>query len=196
MGDQARAGGEQARERGTLRLGKPLPPAAVAAIARVSGADLATAKPPPEAKPAAAKPLPKAANPVEPATRGPGPTPAETAAIEAQRLAWRVADLAHCRERFPVLFDPDHPLPLAIGIHKELGKVLGMKRAMRLLEWWAREWRPYVAAIAAGGRRYNLDGSEADEVTEAARADAVWRLTRNWMNATEELQSQPIDEAA
>jgi hypothetical protein len=158
-----------------LRLGKPLPPAALAEIARVSGADLA-AKPASKYaakhQAAVAAYAPQAVAAVKP-PKLPPPTPAEA---EAQRIAWRVADLAHCRERWPVLFDPDHPLPLAIGIHKQLGPVLGIKRAARLLEWWCRAWRPYGEAVARGGQRYNLDGSEAEEITEQARiiAREMW----------------------
>jgi len=90
------------------------------------------------------------------------------------RIAARVADLAECRRRFPLLFDADRPLPLAIGVHKPLGELLGGKRAKRLLEWWT-EWAPYVAAVAAGGCRYSLDGSEAGQVTEEQRAIAIRR---------------------
>jgi hypothetical protein len=50
----------------------------------------------------------------------------------------RVADLAECRRRFSLLFDADHPLPLA-----------------------------------AGGCRYNLDGTEAGEITELHRTIAA-----------------------
>jgi hypothetical protein len=159
---------EKGAGRGTLRLGKPLPPAAAAAIARASGArDAKTSEAPKVAAVAVASP----------------PTPATA---EAQRVAWRIADLAVCRERYPALFDPDHPLPLAIGIHKQLGPVLGVKRAKRLLEWWCGEWRPYTDAVARGGKRYNLDGSEAGEVAEAARI-----IAREMWNQPGILQPQP-----
>jgi hypothetical protein len=70
-----------------------------------------------------------------------------------------------------VLFDADHPRPLAIGIHKPLGGLIGTNRAKFLLEWWT-SWPAYVAAAAAGGCRYNLDGTEADEITEEQRSVA------------------------
>jgi sRNA-binding protein len=70
------------------------------------------------------------------------------------------------------LFHADRPLPLAIGVHKPLGELLGGKRAKRLLEWWTKS-PAYVAAVAAGGCRYSLDGSEAGQVTEEHRAIAI-----------------------
>lgn len=95
------------------------------------------------------------------------PVKAPAAAAGAGRIAARVADLAECRRRFPVLFDADRPLPLAIGVDKPLGELIGVKRADRLLDWWTK-WPAYLAAVAAGGCRYNLDGSEAGQVTEVA----------------------------
>ncbi len=106
----------------------------------------------------------------------PNPEPAKASAPVAaeggDRIARRVADLAECRRRFPVLFDAHRPVPLAIGIHKPLGKLIGVQRAKFLLEWWT-SWPAYVAAVAAGGRRHSLDGSDAGEITEEQRSLAV-----------------------
>jgi ProP effector len=160
-----------------LRLGKPAPPKVAAMVKAVSAPPLAPkgAVPKLPPKPAGAKAAKKVAL-----------TPEEKAAKQAAgrllefrtrkkaarlRVDWRMDDLAQCRERFPALFDADHPVPLAIGIHKQMGKVIGLKRAKRLMGWWTN-WKPYIAAIAAGGVRYNLDGSEAGPVTEAQREHA------------------------
>jgi hypothetical protein len=97
---------------------------------------------------------------------------AKEAAEREQVAARRVADLALCRERYPRLFDIERPVPLAIHIHRQLGKVLSAKRAKHLLEWWT-DWQSYTAAVAAGGLRYNLDGSEAGEVSERHRGAAL-----------------------
>jgi ProQ/FINO family len=108
--------------------------------------------------------------PPEPPVRAPAPPPAPPG---AKRITRRVADLAECRRRLPAVFDADHPLPLTIGIHKPLRELIGTKRANRMLEWLT-SWPAYLAAVAAGGCRYNLDGSEAGQVTEEQRTAAAW----------------------
>jgi len=115
--------------------------------------------------PSRSAPIPE---PPAPPVRAPAPPPA---APGAGPIARRVADLAECRRRFPVLFDADRPLPLAIGIHKPLAELFSVKRAGFLLKWWTR-CPAYVAAVAAGGRRYNLDGTDAGEITEEQRSVA------------------------
>ena len=104
--------------------------------------------------------------------KDPPPTPQSA---RKQWGIWRAADLVKCRDWFPLVFNAERPVPLAIGIHAELGPVLGMNRAQRLLHEWTR-WRPYVAAVAAGGKRYHLDGSEAGEVDAKAQEYARARL--------------------
>jgi hypothetical protein len=155
---------QPARARPILRLGRPPPPKVAAMVAAVSA-------PAPPAPPPPAKPMSKYAAKLEAAR-------AAKAALDAAPARWRRSgsrgawgDLAHLRERFPALFDPDHPLPLALGIRSQLGKVLGIKRAQRLLIWWVRGPR-YVQALAVGGVRYNLDGSVSGPVTEAQQAHA------------------------
>lgn len=182
--------------RGTLSLSRPLPPSVQARVARIAGQAAAVPTPPPPAEPEPARPLTK--------RQAKAAAAAERAAAKAARLAIkpamlkaararvkakeaaereqvaarRVADLALCREKFPRLFDIEHPVPLAIHIHKQLGKVIGSKRAKHLLDWWAA-WQSYTAAVAAGGSRYNLDGSIAGEVSEAHREFARAALSCN-----------------
>jgi len=157
-----------------LTLSKPLPPAAAYAIARISGGHVAaggeagsTARPPSLAKPGAR--VAKAATVPAPAPRKPAPPTPQAA--RKQRQLWRDQDLLTCRTQFPVVFCPEHPLPLAIGVRAELGRVLGRTRAERLLAQWTR-WRPYLVAIAAGGKRYHLDGTEAGVIEPRHQAAA------------------------
>jgi ProQ/FINO family len=70
-----------------------------------------------------------------------------------------------------VVFDADRPLPLAIGTDTPLGAILGAKRARFLLAWYTRH-PDYVAAVARGGARYSLDGTEDGLVSEQHRAVA------------------------
>lgn len=186
------AGSRPSRFGGTLSLSRPPPPKVAAMVAAIKSPQ--APKPPPAEPQCASNPC--ALPPAKPPTkrdRGPvvllppgSPTPgAVEAAAERQRIAWRVADLALCRERYPALFDPDHPVPLAIHIHKSgrLGQLLGIKRAKRLLDWWTSQ-PAYVAAVAAGGQRLNLDGSSAGEVSPQHCAVAQAALLS---------RAQPID---
>jgi len=91
--------------------------------------------------------------------------PPPPAAPGAGRITQRIEYLAECRRRFLVMFDADYPRPLAIGIHKPLGELVGTNRAKFLLEWWT-SWPAYIAAVAAGACRYRLDGTDAGEITE------------------------------
>jgi hypothetical protein len=94
--------------------------------------------------------------------------PPRAAAPTPDPYARRTADLAMLREQFPTVFDADHPRPLAIGVREPLAKLLSHRRAGVLLGWWCR--RPeYIAAVAAGGARFNLDGSPAGEISEQHR---------------------------
>jgi hypothetical protein len=195
---------------GTLSLKSPLPPTALKAMARASG----TASSPkpgkanahasdPSKHKAKLSPLERAVTEVAAVQKMPRQTPADYAKYKYakalagvrldwiqrregvnQRAAWRAADLALCREQFPRLFDPDHPVPLAVGIHRELAPRVGFKRAQRLMAWWTAQ-PAYVAAIAAGGNRYRLDGSIAGEITRVQRGMARGAVANN---ATAQLQ--------
>jgi hypothetical protein len=92
---------------------------------------------------------------------------------EERRIATRQANLARLVELFPVVFDVDAPRPLAIGCNRQLRAALAIpwSQVDAVLWWWTR--RPeYHAAVAAGGFRYNLDGSVAGPVAEEHRAMA------------------------
>lgn len=94
-----------------------------------------------------------------------------------RRAAARNANLAELRARFSVVFDPDHPLPLALRVHHQLRAALGVPRSqvVDLLEWWTAQ-PAYIAAIAAGGMRRNPDGSEAAQISDEHRAHAEQQL--------------------
>jgi hypothetical protein len=61
--------------------------------------------------------------------------------------------------------------------HHQLRAALGAPRSqvIDLLEWWTAQ-PSYIAAIAAGGMRWNLDGSEAGEISDEHRAHAEKQL--------------------
>jgi hypothetical protein len=84
-------------------------------------------------------------------------------------------------DKWPALFDPVVPRPLAIGIHKAIRATAGVSAAIAKDvpgEWTARP--AYLAALQTGAGRYALDSSVAGEVTEEqaaiARAEAERQL--------------------
>ena len=96
-------------------------------------------------------------------------------------IATREANLRICADRFPALFGAQ-VRPLAIGAGALLRDALGISEieATHLLKWWVTQ-RPYYEAVAEpGSKRYNLDGSIADDVSEAHRHDARGQLARLW----------------
>ena len=79
--------------------------------------------------------------------------------------------LALLRARWPELFSA--PVPLAVGIEREIREGLGEARVPsarlgRALHYWTNGPR-YLAAVAAGQRRRHLDGTDAGEPDEAHR---------------------------
>jgi hypothetical protein len=75
------------------------------------------------------------------------------------------------------VFDHTAPKPLAIGILADVQAKLGCghNAAKQFMAWWARK-KPYQRALAAGGPRYGLDGTEAGLVTAEQMAVAAARL--------------------
>lgn len=81
---------------------------------------------------------------------------------------------------WPVLFNPLSPVPLAIGIRRDLLKIRpdrvsdrGVRRALR---WWCSS-PAYLDALARGGRRYGLTGP-TEMVTGEQRDRAARQLSR------------------
>ena len=89
------------------------------------------------------------------------------------------AVLAELRERFPAAFptDPAAVRPLALRVRERIeatGTVPSRTTLHRALWLWTRQ-SAYLAAIAEGRPRINLDGSDAGAVTpEHQAAAAAW----------------------
>lgn len=80
----------------------------------------------------------------------------------------------------PTLFDRTQPKPLAIGIATVIEQTipdLAPARLQVFMRWWCSRTN-YLEAIAAGGVRFALDGSEAGEVSPTAIAEAIGRLAQ------------------
>jgi len=135
-----------------------------------------------------ARPVPGYAAPATAPTAA-SPDPAEAAAAKAARMQRereeQQATLLHHRQeldetlavlcdRWPSLFTA--PVPLAIGIERKIQQFLGDARLPKArlryaLHCWTRR-TGYLAAIAEGRCRQDLDGSDAGEPEEAHRAYA------------------------
>jgi hypothetical protein len=100
---------------------------------------------------------------------------AKRAHLSDSQVAARVASLAAAREAFPLLFDADRPLPLAIGVSVDIRAALGLSRSECgvLMRWWC-QGPLYLRALAApGSQRHKLDGTVVGPVAENERAHAA-----------------------
>jgi sRNA-binding protein len=91
--------------------------------------------------------------------------------------------LDELRALAPAVWNADQPLPLAVGVHRQLfplGEHHGMSRsAVRrfLTEWTSAE--PYQLALAAdASSRFDANGDPAGEVRERDRSRARERVER------------------
>ena len=126
-------------------------------------AKLSSTKPPPKPKP---KKKPR------PAPKAPTTPPSD---IRAENLNASLSG-------FPIWLEFR---PLAIGIerivfqHIAKHSLSASKRVVqKLLHQHTRD-RRYLAAVAAGGQRYNLDGTEAGEIMQAEQEHAARMLRAN-----------------
>jgi hypothetical protein len=81
------------------------------------------------------------------------------------RMAQAIALIGVLRQKFPAVFSSP-PAPLAIGAGKELIELFRGEVPSRVVRIALRRWTgtpPYLAAIAAGELRLNLDGTPAGE---------------------------------
>jgi sRNA-binding protein len=110
------------------------------------------------------------------ATIEPAPTPAPTAEKTRSQQASEL--LVVLRERWPLTFcEPRRPF--AVGIDKEIRGLLGGETSKRTLRLVMHQWTrhpDYLAALARGEPRINLDGSEAGVPTEDERLHGAQRL--------------------
>src|SRR5437764_4290813 len=135
------------------------------------------------AKPAA-KPTEKAA-PAKPRMSPDEQRAREAADQEAKRI--RIAALAKDAEalkislidRYPHLFAVDPPRPLASGIHRVLAEQTGAPMpVLKLALAKLTRRNAYLAALSAGGPRYDIDGRPSGVISpddQPAAADALQR---------------------
>lgn len=146
------------------------------------------AKPPKPPKPAA-KAAGKKAKAVPDKPRKIQKTKAELAAIIAEEHAAAVRRRKRRRgkmqvilaQHYPVIFgDRTNPKPLARGIDKALRAAHGWssREATMVLGCWTSRDQ-YLRAVLAGGPRYNLDGSEAEEGVTESQIEAARAVLEN-----------------
>ncbi len=89
--------------------------------------------------------------------------------------------LAALQAAAPDLWNPRAPVPLAIGIHKQLYSIaeevrMSRRSLRRFLSEWTSSSVYRRAMLEPEAKRYNLDGSEAEAVSEEHRVEARRRL--------------------
>lgn len=107
---------------------------------------------------------------------------------------------------YPKLFDLENPVPLAIGIHKDIRREfpdLGWLRVCLLLTWLTKR-RQYLMACVPGAERHGLKGPQG-VVTEAGAQFAAEcfqkrndksRATERWVLNTEGRWQPPTIQVA
>lgn len=88
--------------------------------------------------------------------------------------------LGDLRTMTPALWDADRPLPLAVGIHKQIiaiaePKGLSRSAVRRFLDKWTSAAAYQAAMSQPDAMRYNLDGTPAEPVSEKHRRRAARR---------------------
>ncbi len=114
---------------------------------------------------------------VEPISPPTEPSAPPNALPEAAQTPAEKADLAlaEAKRRWPVMFDPSNPLPLAIGLRDAIRKELGISNqvARIMVGRWAKRWA-YLRALAhPDSQRHNLDGTVTEPVAGEHRKAAA-----------------------
>lgn len=159
---------------------------------------------------AAPKVTPATPKPAKAAPKTAAPDPAEIAArkranVERERQVHEAAVIRHREQtreilallcaRWPDLLSVHTPLATGIAraIQTELGEArLPAQALSRALHWWTQA-PSYLVAVAAGGVRRNLDGTEAGVPDEAQREAAAEALRQHALRraALAESKSRP-----
>lgn len=96
--------------------------------------------------------------------------------------------LAILRAAYPEIFNKKTPVPLKIGIHKNIEEELQLSPQLvsQALIPWTRH-RKYLYALSQGGIRYDLRGRPAGYVSRGDAEGARKRLVHVWSNRQPEL---------
>ena len=107
----------------------------------------------------------------KPAQTPPAPPSASPARVPVSSI------LARLQDRWPHLFDPADPKPLAIGIHKQIKAAGGFsgKELSRAMKVWTSR-RAYIEQVARSALRHGIDGTTT-YITSAQTAHAREHLT-------------------
>lgn len=91
--------------------------------------------------------------------------------------------LADLQELAPDVWNPEKPVPLAVGIHTQINPVaerrrLSRRSVRRFLGRWTSSAAYLNALLEPDARRVNVDGTPAEPVLERHRERAQRRLAR------------------
>jgi len=96
---------------------------------------------------------------------------------------------------YPSAFDLEHPIPLALGIHKQLTDGFKPGCAYRLLGGYTKRRKYLQAVVAPDSYRINLDGSVAGPVSAEHARFALRQLRKTKSAArtrSEEVLARPV----
>jgi sRNA-binding protein len=101
--------------------------------------------------------------------------------------------LPELRERYPKAFpkNPEAVMPLQIGLHKQLIEAGYDRRALFKAFKFYTNSRAYLAALAAGKPRVNLDGEPVGPVSEEHQQEAAAELANPGTRVPLQTTSQP-----
>lgn len=88
--------------------------------------------------------------------------------------------LAEFQSRWPVVFNTDHPKPLARGVHEELFKEMPDMSKSRIrwaLQRWTTHWKYHKALTRPCAVRFDLHGNPVEPVSEQDVETAKRRLS-------------------
>lgn len=107
--------------------------------------------------------------------------------------------LAKLQSMAPEVWDAAQPLPLAVGIHLQLNPVaeskgLSRRFVRRFLGHWTSSPAYLIALSRPGARRFNADGSGAEDVHERHGCRARLRLQKRQPAANEAAVATGNDE--
>lgn len=149
--------------RKTLKLTRPRPTPAPVSAAPIPEPKPGKAAPKPPKPATQTAPTP---TPTKPQQKPIGPAERRYRHEEKQKAATAVLQGA-----YPTIFDTAYPVPLAVGIHMQLRAardagtfdLSNAQIGLGMVHWTHRD--TYLAAVAAGGFRINLDGTPTGGVS-------------------------------
>ena len=86
--------------------------------------------------------------------------------------------IAELAKKYPKAITPSNPVPLAIGIHKQVDPKFPLSKVRKAIRRYTSKQKYIVALTRPGAIRYNLDGSIAGPVSGDHQMKAMATLEK------------------